>query len=537
MSQTTDDSVASDASARDGAYWLGLIEQTQRGTEYQKWDGRCVKIRKRYLYEASQDASKRKYQILWSNMQTIAPAVYSKAPRPQVMRRWKDKDAIARAAGQMLERSISLQLELNGWHDQFKAVRDDFLLYARGAVRLRYEPVFDTVGDDEGEPDTEAVEGDQAAAQEETSEAKQPDEVLQFEHVKIVFLQRDDFAHSPARRWEEVEWVAFRAFMSRDEAVGRFGNDVGASIPLEAIAQRSDRDSSSENPDTDKAIIWEIWHKPSRRVIWVAKGAQSVLEDSEPYLRVEGFFPCPKPAFGTTANDSLYPVPDYVFYQDQAEEIDQLTGRIGALTDALKVVGFYPAGAADTTTAMEMAAKPSTDCKMIPIPNWSQFKDGGGAKGSLEWWPVDQVATVLEGCVKLRQQLIDDVNQIFGLSDIMRGDGNAGETATAQSIKAQYGSVRIRERQDELARFCADVARMAGEIIATHFQPETLMQMANMPLPTRQQIEEAQQQAALQARAQAQQQAQQQAMMQQQAAMQAQQQQPAPQSIPQGMPA
>jgi hypothetical protein len=36
----------------------------------------------------------------------------------------------------------------------------------------------------------------------------------------------------------------------------------------------------------------------------------------------------PPAAAGHGGNDSLIPVPDYVYYQDQAEEIDKLTARI-----------------------------------------------------------------------------------------------------------------------------------------------------------------------------------------------------------------
>ena len=68
-------------------------------------------------------------------------------------------------------------------------------------------------------------------------------------------------------------------------------------------------------------------------------------------------------------------------------------------------------------------------------------------------------------------------------------DGNANETATAQSIKAQYGSVRIRERQNELARFCRDICRIIGEILASQFNQDTLLKMANMKLPTQAELD------------------------------------------------
>ncbi|MFA4974995.1 MAG: hypothetical protein WC683_20515, partial [bacterium] len=56
--------------------------------------------------------------------------------------------------------------------------------------------------------------------------------------------------------------------------------------------------------------------------------------------------------------------------------------------------------------------------------------------------------------------------------------------------------------------FCRDVARITGEIIASHFQPDTLMAMTGIQLPTDAEVQQqrlAAQQQALIAQAQAQQ--------------------------------
>lgn len=480
------DPVASDNVSEIGsaAYWLSAIKRAQTTDGMTRWADRCDVIRKRYKYEGSTGARVRRYQMLWSNMQTMKPAVYTKPPQAAVMRRYRDKDPTARVAADMIERAINFTIDANDFDSRFKQVRDDFLLYARGQARLLYEPEWEVdpafTGTDN--LDTDAVQGDAKAA--EVIDAR-PGERLGFEHVKIIYLQRDDFVHAPARCWEEVPWVAFRSFLRRDELVARFGDDIGNAIPLDASPERKDGEARMPgDAGDDKATIWEVWDRADNSVLWVAKGYADILEKGEPYLKLEGFYPCPRPAYGTLTNDSLEPVPDYTFYQDQCEEIDLLTARIGALTESLKVVGLYPAGETDTTVAIEKMAKSGTENVMIPIPNWAQFKEGGGTGGAIEWWPVDLVGKVMEGCVKMRQQLITDVYQIYGLSDIMRGDGEASETATAQNIKAQFGSVRIRDRQQELARFCRDISRMIGEIVCEHFSAGTLMAMSNMPLPS-----------------------------------------------------
>lgn len=470
--------------------WLSEISRSQK--HYVKWTERCEKIRKKYRYEASTQTRVRQYQMLWSNMETMKPSVYTKSPKGVVQQRWKDRDPVARNASEMLERAINFTLDANDYNSKLEQVRDDYLLYARGIARVKYKPEFDTVDKEDGMPDDAAIDPAKDVEAESKSGHDTPEQVLKFENCNLEYIQRADFVHSISRTWEEVEWVDFIGFLNREELVDRFGEEIGNAIPLDAGPDRpneSDR-SGGEQPD-DKATIHEIWDKCNNEVLWIAKGYKDVLEKGEPYLKLEGFYPCPKPAYGTLTNDSLEPIPDYVFYKDQCDEIDTLTARIAALSDSLKLVGFYPAGPkGEGAPEIERAVQPGFENRMIAVKSWAIFQEGAKGGAPIIFLPVDQVANILEGCVKLRQQLIEDVYQIYGLSDIMRGDGNANETATAQNIKAQFGSVRIRTRQDELARFCRDLCRIVGEILASQFNEKTLMQMANMNLPTQAELDQ-----------------------------------------------
>ena len=45
-------------------------------------------------------------------------------------------------------------------------------------------------------------------------------------------------------------------------------------------------------------------------------------------------------AVSTLQRRSLVPIPDMVFYKDQLEEINEITARIAALTQAVQVRGF-----------------------------------------------------------------------------------------------------------------------------------------------------------------------------------------------------
>ncbi len=51
-------------------------------------------------------------------------------------------------------------------------------------------------------------------------------------------------------------------------------------------------------------------------------------------------------------------------------------------------------------------------------------------------------------------------------------------------MKGQWGSLRVRDRQRDLQRFCRDAIRLKAEIIAEHFSIDTLKAMTNVKLLT-----------------------------------------------------
>ncbi len=62
----------------------------------------------------------------------------------------------------------------------------------------------------------------------------------------------------------------------------------------------------------------------------------------------------------------------------------------------------------------------------------------------------------------------------------MRGASRASETAAAQQIKAQFGSTRMQLSQFYIAEWITHALRIKAEIIAKHWQPETIMRASNI---------------------------------------------------------
>ena len=80
----------------------------------------------------------------------------------------------------------------------------------------------------------------------------------------------------------------------------------------------------------------------------------------------------------------------------------------------------------------------------------------------------------------------------------MRGATDARETLGAQQLKTQYGSTRIRDKQEEMVRIARDLVQIVAEIITEKFDPVTMIEMSQTQLPTQemqqQQVQQLQQQ-------------------------------------------
>lgn len=467
--------------AGDAARWITELELADKETT--NWHHRAKLIEQRYRDERNtavnygrQTAGSYRFNVLWSNVQTLMPAVYARPPKPVVGRRYRDRDPVGRAASQIVERGLEYLIECENLHHTIKLAVQDFLLPGRGVVWLRYEPKF--LGPTPDGQDQDAPEGLAPGNDQVTTAPDAPD--LAYEQVECDYVHWSDFQCSPARIWAEVRWVARRAFMTRAELRERFKGlskaDLEA-VPLDWKPKNlTDQDVSVEHQAFMRATVWEIWNKDDRKVYWIAPGfGKKPLDVKDDPLRLEGFFPCPRPVSATMTNSTVIPVPDYAEYQDQADQLDDLTGRIAMVTKALKVTGLYPAEAKEVARIFQEGS----ENKLLPVDNWQAFVENGGLEKMIALMPVDRLAAVLRDLTEIRGVIKNDLYEITGIADIVRGSTKANETATAQQIKGRYATMRLSDKQQEVARFVRDVLRMMAEIMCEHFQPQTLLLMSD----------------------------------------------------------
>jgi len=445
----------------------GLAELKLAKREDEKFIERGDRIIRRYRDDRKNFTTYgKRFNILWSNVETLKPALYGKTPRAEVSRRWKDSDPVGRTASVIIERCLQYEIDKGDFDASMKLAIIDRLLPGRGTVWVRFE-------------EKELAQPVDALPGEEGGEAQvMPNAPYKYECTPVDYVFWKDVRYSPARCWDEVTWIARRVYMSQEDGIKRFGEDF-KQVPLthEPVGLDEMEKMGVEGlDDMKKAVVWEIWSKTTKQVFWVSEGYSKTLDIKDDPLGLDNFWPCPKPLFATQTTETLVPIPDYSLYQDQAEEIDMLTNRIAMLVEAVKVVGVYDA----SQQGVQRMLSEGVNNQLIPVDTWAAFAEKGGLKGVVDFMPLDSVLQALRECYAAREQAKQVVYEITGISDIIRGSTIASETAAAQQIKSQYASLRIKPRQTEVAQFASEVLRIKAQIMCDFYAPQTLVEMSGI---------------------------------------------------------
>ncbi len=448
--------------------WQTEIQASQQ--ELLKFHQDANRITQRYLDKRDAYAKdESKVNLFWSTMQVLLSMLYARPPRADVARSFQDyDDDVARVSGTILQRLLNRAFNDNvsAWDSAVRQGIEDWLVVGSGQIWLRYEvttepyeipPVFDELG-------------------QEVSPASEAERIVN-EDAPCDYIYWEDFFYSPARTWHEVRWVARRVFMTKDQLKARFGDAIASQIPLGNYSKKDQvNDQSPKNDPWNKAEVFEIWCKEQRKVYWYAKSCDVILDVKDDPLGLDAFFPCPKPLVANVTSSNFMPRADYIFAQDQFNELDEINTRITWLTRAAKVVGVYDKSA----EGIQRVFNQGSENQLIPVDNWAMFAEKGGIKGQVDWIPIDQVVNAIGHLRQYRQDKVQQIYEVLGISDIMRGNSKASETAAAQQIKAQFGSTRIQLKQFYIADWITQALRIKAEIICKHFQPETIIKRSNI---------------------------------------------------------
>jgi hypothetical protein len=159
-------------------------------------------------------------------------------------------------------------------------------------------------------------------------------------------------------------------------------------------------------------------------------------------------------------------------YQDQARALDTLADRITGLIEMLQLKGVYDASAGPELGRLFTEGN---NGKLLPVKNWAAFAEKNGLTGQVDVYDLTPIAKALEAAYLAAENIKNQIYEIMGISDIVRGMSDPNETLGAQELKGQYASMRLRSMQAEVARFATDVLQLKAQVMCSKFQPQTLI--------------------------------------------------------------
>ena len=437
--------------------------------EFKPWQGRVEKILNRYRDEKRKkgDSGRAMFNILWSNVQTLVPATFNQIPQPDVTRRFRDQDPVGRVAALILERCLDFEVQhYPDYHRTLKQDVYDRFLGGRGQAWVRYEPHFK----DLETPPSGPVEGLQVS-----EDAGEPpvEEQLDYECAPLDYVHWKDFGHEVARSWEEVTKVWRNVYLDKDAVSERFGEKLAEKLPYDVSPEKTEGKKGEEQKD--QALVIELWDKTTGEAIWMSKSYPEFLDRQTDPLKLQEFFPCPRPLYSSITSDTLIPIPDFSLYQDQANELDILSERIRGLADMLQVKGVYDASA---DAALGRIFTEGANGNLFPVKNWAAFAEKGGLQGQIDVLELKPIYEALTAAYTAMEQAKGQIYEITGIADILRGLSNPNETLGAQELKANYAGLRLKAMQDDVAQFATECLRLKGQIMCLKFSPKTLVAMA-----------------------------------------------------------
>ena len=469
-----------------------LIEEYDLAMKRTKdWHADANEIVKRYLSTSTstnRGKGRHTHNILYSNTETQRPSLYNEKPIPDVRRRFRDKDPVARRISEIAERCLSFTMDDYDWDGLASDIVLDFLLVGRAMVRIRYKAEYNEVPEELEElfdygagmiPEGAEFDEDR---QVHFMRHEAYDEVSD-EKVYCELVQWDRFQHGSGRVWEELDWISFDHYFTLDEFEQNFpkykeSKDLQFGDSLEWNKYNGQNktvyDQRKDASVLKKIKIIEFWYKPTKEIFFVAEKDKKIVKKEDDKLEIKNFFPCPKPVYTIDSTSDLVPVPEFMIYKDQADELDKVTQRIQKVVQAIKARGVY-----DPSLGIERLFS-EDDNKLIAADNTSRFVEGGGLANGIWMLPIEIYGNVLDRLYQSREQIKMVIYEIIGLSDIVRGTSDPRETKGAQQIKSQWATTRIRRKQYLLQKYFRDILRMKAEVISNLFSPETVEKMTGL---------------------------------------------------------
>ena len=429
------------------------------------------------LYEAQEDQAesspslKSNYPIFWSNTQVLRPLLFSKLPKANITQSFFNEDEISRISSELVERLLTYLLKESDAENQIEKIRDAFLIQGIGIPRIVFippEPIETKTKKKKKKPEVEEESEDETSMQdysedmaedesEDTEEESSYDTDDSKKSFKIEFVDYQDFLKSTEKEWNRVRWIAFKKYYSRKELIEYFGKK-GEKVPMTNVKFENLNEESQQEDLYKMCEVWEIWDKENKKCHFITfAGDGFVLDTEDDGYNLKNFFPIPMP-MGLNESKRLLPSPLFNKYKNLADDLTDIHDRITSLVQQAKFTGAYTSLVEQSDVENIMNGD---DGEFKPLKTSANIDD---ARKLVVFKPLNEIANTITILRTEKMALKSDIQEITGLSDIVRGTSVASETATAQQLKGNFAISRIQPLQKEVEFTIRDTLRLLAEL-------------------------------------------------------------------------
>jgi prefoldin subunit 5 len=456
-------------SSKTQQLWVKRIKYEQKC--HKDFRDRSREVEKVYR---KQDLEDLYVPLFWQVVSIEHTGVYSNQPVPDVRPRNEPQNPVMRKVAKTIQRGLAYCVDQQGFDDTMHRAVDDYLALGLGIPRVKIDsiieqqttenPIMDQVVqgyDPQGMP----IIGEQQVGVESLTEDVVGDQYLRWE-----FVPWDCFGYQPGNSWKHTDWVYFKHPMTQKEIIERWKRPVAAT--------KEQKDGNVDNWKAKTYDIYEVWCKKKKQVLFIAEGESEPLEVIDDPLELKNFFPIPQPMMMNLPSDRLVPQSDYDYIESYDVEINRLQERRMGLLEQIRASGAYDEGLPELGDMFE-----NEDGEYTPVPNLMQRLEAvGGIDNALTHLPIQEKAVVLQQLTEQIQFVRAQVDEVLGISDIVRGVTAASETATAQEIKGRWVGIRLTRKRECVQYTVREMMRIMAQLLGSHITPENLSRMTQMPL-------------------------------------------------------
>ena len=419
------------------------------------------------------------YPLFWSNTQVVHGALYARQPKPDVRKRYKDAN-VSKNLAQAIERELTFTLDTEDMDDHAHRCVDDYLVAGVGAAKVEYIPVVDDVPEKNelGEPVYDTDEWGEPKIGDDGQPLVRTTPEIVAQSMRLEYIPWDRFRWEPVKDWEDCTWAGIIHYLSRQEVRQRFG----VTIDDTDESGSDNRIPGRFGPPKDQLkyqgliAVAEIWCKATRKLHWIGLDTEKIDKEQDDPLNLVGFYPFPRPMMLNVKDGELIPKPDYTFIGPTCRYVDLLTKRIFSLTNLIKDVMAHDGSMPELAQMNDPRVPDGTTVAVQGLQVKLAMAPGG--KLSLDSVVLQKdnstKVAVVQQLMQLREAAIQKVDQLTGISDIVRGQSDASETATAQQLKGQWANIRLLRKKEAVNGFFREIFRIMSEIIAEHYTPQQI---------------------------------------------------------------